>query len=183
MLCDDAWPNIHKKLGTKLTHISAYNAKANGATEIMAKQLKAMLTAFERQGLKWWRALAACERAYIDSVHFVTGYTPFFVQFGRHPLPDLNSYLNEEEDQWVQQFINQTRANLAHCHQDVQSKLLAETIREIAKQNAHMSPTLDYSIGEYVYNMFRGKREDWAKNVIFRLLLHIEKEFEKCVML
>jgi hypothetical protein len=151
ILCAEAWLNIHQKLGTKLTHISAYNAKANGAAEIMVKQLKAMLTAFERQGLKWWRALAACERAYNDSVHSVTGYTPFFMQFGRHPLPDLNSYLNEEEDQLVQQFINQTQANLAHCHQDVQSKLLAETIRETAKRNAHRSPTLNYSIGDYVY--------------------------------
>jgi hypothetical protein len=64
----------------------------------MVKQLKAMLTAFERQGLKWWRALAASERAYNDSVHSVTGYTPFFMNFGRHPLPDINSYLNYEED-------------------------------------------------------------------------------------
>jgi hypothetical protein len=44
--CADAWLDIHKKLGTKLPHISAYNAKANGVAEIMVKQLKAMLTAF-----------------------------------------------------------------------------------------------------------------------------------------
>jgi hypothetical protein len=151
ILCADAWLDIHKKLGTKLTHISAYNAKANGAAEIMVKQLKAMLTAFERQGLKWWRALAACERAYNDSVHSVTWYTPFFMNFGRHPLSDLNSYLNEEEDNLVQQFIHQTQAELATCHQDVHAKMLAETIRETAKRNAHRSPTLHYTIGDYVY--------------------------------
>jgi hypothetical protein len=94
IMCADAWVDVHKKLGTKLTHIYAYNANANGAAEVMVKQLKAMLTAFERQGLKWWRALAACERSYNDSVHSVTGYTPFFMNFGRHPLPDLNSYLS-----------------------------------------------------------------------------------------
>jgi hypothetical protein len=151
ILCADAWLDIHKKLGTKLTHISAYNAKANGAAEVMVKQLKSMLTAFERQGLKWWRALAACERAYNDSVHSVTGYTPFFMQFGRHPLPDLNSYLGPDEDQLVQEFIHSTQAELAICHNDVHAKMLAETIRETAKRNAHRSPTLHYNIGDYVY--------------------------------
>jgi hypothetical protein len=107
ILCADAWLDVHIKLGTKLKHISAYNAKANGAAEIMVKQLKAMLTSYEKQGLKWWRALAACERAYNDSVHSVTGYTPFFMQFGRHPLPDLNPYLTPEEDQLIQTFIHQ----------------------------------------------------------------------------
>jgi hypothetical protein len=151
ILCADAWVDVHKKLGTKLTHISAYNAKANGAAEVMVKQLKAMLTAFERQGLKWWRALAACERSYNDSVHSVTGYTPFFMNFGRHPLPDFNSYLSPEEDNLVQQFINTTQAELAASHTDVHAKMLAETIRETAKRNAHRSPTLHYNVGDYVY--------------------------------
>jgi hypothetical protein len=51
------------------------------------------------------------------------------LNFGRHPLSDLNSYLNEEEDNLVQQFIHQTQAELATCHQDVHAKMLTETIR------------------------------------------------------
>jgi hypothetical protein len=76
----DAWLDIHKKLRTKLTLISAYNAEADDAAEIMVKLLKAMLTTFERHGLEWWRALAACERSYNDGVHSVTWYTPFFIE-------------------------------------------------------------------------------------------------------
>jgi hypothetical protein len=151
ILCADAWLDIHRKLGTNLKHISAYNAKANGAAEIMVKQLKAMLTTFQVQGFKWWRALAACERSYNDSVHSVTGYTPFFMQFGRHPLPDLNSYLTQEEDDLIESFIHATQAELAACHNDVHAKMLTETIRATAKRNAHRSPTLNYNIGDYVY--------------------------------
>jgi hypothetical protein len=151
ILCADAWLDIHKKLGTKLTHISSYNAKAKGAAEIMVKQLTAMLTAFERQGLKWWRALTACGRAYNDSVHVVTWYTPFFMNFGRHPLSGLNSCLNEEEYNLVHQSIHQMQAELATCYQDVRANMLAETIRETAKRNAHRSPALHYTIGDCVY--------------------------------
>jgi hypothetical protein len=79
------------------------------------------------------------------------GYTPFFMQFGRHPLPDLNPYLTTQEDQLIQTFIHQTQAELAHCHTNVHAKMLAETIRETAKRNAHRSPTLHYNIGDYVY--------------------------------
>jgi hypothetical protein len=151
IFCAEAWNLIHEKLGTKVKHISAYNAKANGAVEIMVKQLKSMLTAFQVQGVKWWRAMAACERAYNDSVHSVTGYSPFFMNFGRNPLPDLNSYLNEEEDKLVQEFIHSTQAALAACHDDVHAKMIAESIRSTAKRNAHRSPTLHYNVGDYVY--------------------------------
>jgi hypothetical protein len=73
------------------------------------------------------------------------------MNLGGHHLSDLNSYLNEEEDNLIQQFIHQTQAELATCHQDVHAKMLAETIRETAKRNAHRSPTLHYTIGDYVY--------------------------------
>jgi hypothetical protein len=151
ILCADAWMDIHKKLGTKVVHISAYNAKANGSAEVMVKQLKSTLSAFERQGLKWWIALPACERAYNDSVHTVTGYTPFYLTFGRHPLPDLNPLLEPHANILIQEFVNHTQAELARVHGEVSNKLHENRIRETTKRNAKRSPTIDYKVGDMVY--------------------------------
>jgi len=151
ILCAQAWMSIHQKLGTKMAHIAAYNAKANGAAEVMVKQMKTMLAAFERQGLKWWRSLPACEKAYNDSVHSATGYTPFYMVFGRHPLPDLQSILEPAEDRLVQEFINSTQSELARVYEDAISKVQANSIRETARRNAGRSPTLEYKVGDYVY--------------------------------
>jgi hypothetical protein len=151
ILCSEAWTHIHQLLGTKVTHVSAYNAKANGAAEVMVKQLKAMLTAYERQGLKWWRVLSACERAYNDSVHSCTGFTPFYMMFGRHPLPDIHSLLDGPEQDFVTKFVHLVQSNQAHSHSTVQDILLANSIRETAKRNAKRTPTLDYKVGDLVY--------------------------------
>ncbi len=150
IMCAEAWMSIHEKLGTKVSRIAAYNAKANGAAEVMVKHMKAMLGAYERQGLKWWRSLAACERAYNDSVHKVTGYTPFYMMFGRHPLPDLQQLTTPEEDILIQSFINDTQAELARVHEDAASKILDNSIRQTAKRNDKRTPTLDYKVGDYV---------------------------------
>jgi hypothetical protein len=151
ILCAEAWTHVHEKLGTKVKHISAYNAQANGAAEVMVKQLKAMLASYERQGLKWWKSLAACEKAYNDSVHSVTGYTPFYMMFGRHPLPDIHSLCEPEEEVLIQEFINTTQAELARVHEDAANKILQHTIRDTTKRNAKKSPTLDYKVGDYVF--------------------------------
>jgi hypothetical protein len=151
ILCADAWLHIHELLGTKMTHVSAYNAKANGSAEVMVKQLKTMLTAYERQGLRWWKVLAACERAYNDSVHQVTGFTPFYMNFGRHPLPDLHTFLDPTEHQAVEQFVHNTQRALADCHNHTQDTLLSNSIKETAKRNARRLPTLDFKVGDYVY--------------------------------
>jgi hypothetical protein len=151
ILCAEAWVQVHEKLGTKLTHIAAYNAKANGAAEVMVKQLKSMLRAYEVQGLKWWKVLAACERGYNDSIHSATGFTPFYMNFGRHPHIDSNSFLSSIEQQFVHEFVHNTQAELARVHQIAATKMHAKKIRDTAKRNASRTATHAYQIGDYVY--------------------------------
>ena len=117
----------------------------------MVKQMKAMLASFERQGLPWWRALPTCEKAYNDSVHSVTGYTPFYMVFGRHPLPDQATLLEPAEEQLVQEFVHNTQSELARLYPRVTDKILANSIRDTARRNAGRTPTLDYRVGDYVY--------------------------------
>ena len=123
ILCTEAWVKMHEKLGTKISHIAAYNAKANGAVEIMVKQLKSMLRAYEVQGLKWWKVLAACQRCYNDSMHSATGFTPFFMNFGRHPHSDNELPLRAQEQHFVAEFINNVQSELANAHLIASNKL------------------------------------------------------------
>ena len=151
IMCAEAYVHIHEILGTKLKHISAYNAKANGAAEVMVKQLKSMLRAYEVQGLKWWKVLSACERGYNDSVHSVTGFTPFYMNFGRHPYVDVGTFLNPLEESFVKEFIHSTQAELSKVHAKAQQLIIANHTRETAIRNANRSPTLVYNIGDLVY--------------------------------
>jgi hypothetical protein len=150
-LCHEAWVKMHEKLGTKVSHIAAYNAKANGAAEVMVKQLKSMLRAYEVQGLRWWKVLAACERGYNDSVHSATGFTPFYMNFGRHPYRNMGTVLEPLEQGFVEEFVHATQAELARVHDLARERIQAKLIKDTAKRNASRSPTLEYQVGDYVY--------------------------------
>ncbi len=155
ILCAEAWVKVHEKLGTKLTHIAAYNAKANSPAETMVRNLKAMLRAYEVQGLKWWKVLAACERSYNDSINKATGFTPFYMNFGRHPYQHAGTMLQPIEEQFVAEFVaeyvTQTQSELARVHDIAADRMLDRMIKETARRNAKRSPTIDYHVGQYVY--------------------------------
>ena len=151
IMCAEAYAEVHRILGTKLEHISAYNAKANGAAEVMVKQLKSMLRSYEVQGLRWWKVLAACERGYNDSIHSVTGYTPFYMNFGRHPNVDVGTLLEPIEESFLKEFVHSTQAELSRVHSHAKQLIIDKHIKETAKRNAHRSPTLQYHVGDLVY--------------------------------
>jgi len=151
ILCADAWVKVHEKLGTHLKHISAYNAKANGAAEVMVKQLKGMLRAYEVQGLKWWKVLAACQKCYNDSVHSATGFTPFYMNFGRHPYTDKELVLTPLEQQFVEEFVSSVQSELARIHELAHNKMQSAKIQELARRNAKRTYTPSYQVGDYAY--------------------------------
>jgi hypothetical protein len=146
---------MHEKLGTKMTHVSAYNAKANSVAETMVKQLKSMLRAYEVQGLKWWKVLAACERNYNDSVNSAIGFTPFYMNFGRHPYQHVGTILEPLEEQFVTEFcaeiVAQQQAELGRIHGLAAERLQERLVKETARRNEKRNPTLDYHVDDYVY--------------------------------
>jgi hypothetical protein len=121
----------------------------------MVRNLKAMLRAYEVQGLKWWKVLAACERSYNDSINKATGFTPFYMNFGRHPYQHAGTMLQPIEEQFVAEFVaeyvTQTQSELARVHDIAADRMLDRMIKETARRNAKRSPTIDYHVGQYVY--------------------------------
>ena len=83
-------------LGMKQTKISPYNSKANGKVENIHKTVKTMLRAYMKEfKTNWDLLLPLVEFAMNTSRNVNTGYTPFFLHFGRHPNMPLDYYYGD----------------------------------------------------------------------------------------
>ena len=83
-------------LGMKQTKISPYNSKANGKVENIHKTVKTMLRAYMKEfKTNWDLLLPLVEFAMNTSRNINTGYTPFFLHFGRHLNLPLDYYYGD----------------------------------------------------------------------------------------
>ena len=83
----DVWRSLFEKLHTRLAMSSPYKASTDGLVERTNRVLEEMLRAFtENKHRNWDQFLTAAEFAYNNTVNTSTGYTPFFLDTGQHPL-------------------------------------------------------------------------------------------------
>lgn len=80
------WASLFGLLDTKLSMSTAFRPQTDGQSERANRTLEDMLRAYchDRQDT-WDTRLSAAEFAYNNSVNDSTGYTPFFLDCGRHP--------------------------------------------------------------------------------------------------
>ena len=82
----DFWQAFFKRLGTKLSLSTAYHPQTDGQTERANRTVEDMLRAYiSPHHDDWDDHLTAVEFAYNNSVQASTGYTPFWLNYGRHP--------------------------------------------------------------------------------------------------
>ena len=66
---------------------SGYHPQTDGQTERANRSIEEMLRAYVgRRQNDWDEWLGMVEYAYNNSVHNSSGYTPFYLCYGRHPL-------------------------------------------------------------------------------------------------
>ena len=81
------WREVFKLVGTRVSLSTTDHPQTDGQTERLNRVVAEMLRATVNHAQSNWdERLHLCEFAYNDSVHASTGFTPFFLDTGRHPL-------------------------------------------------------------------------------------------------
>lgn len=88
----EVYREIFKQLGVELTFSTANHPQTDGLTERVHRVIEQILrTAINHRQTNWEEVLPACEFAYNDMLQESTCETPFFLNYGHHPvsLPQL----------------------------------------------------------------------------------------------
>jgi len=141
------WKALFQELGTKLSMSTAFHPQTDGQTERTNRTLEEMLRAYVsyRQN-DWDKYLALAEFAYNNSKQASTGFTPFELDAGQHPLTPVTlatrtstpvESTNKFLDQWKTMMeVAKDNLILAQQHQTEQAN----------KYRRH----IEYNIGDKV---------------------------------
>ena len=127
-----------KLLGIKKTRTTPYHPQGDGMVELANRTVQVALQSYvDRNHAEWDSHLPLVQLAYNTSVHWVTGYTPHFVLFGREaglplhticPPPDKTPYETPSA------FVRDVRARLVDCFDLIRERL--EQFHRVAR-SAH----------------------------------------------
>ncbi|QRV81672.1 Transposon Ty3-I Gag-Pol polyprotein [Ceratobasidium sp. AG-Ba] len=139
------WSESNRLMGIQTRLSSAYHPETDGATERANKTIGSML----RQCIKgrqsdWVRYLAGIEYAMNASVSETTGYSPFYLNFGRVPPPMV--WETDNEYAGVRKFLVRQREALMRAH----DAIIASRVRQTEQANKHRKPA-EFKVGDLVY--------------------------------
>src|SRR5690606_7615758 len=81
------WTALMRLMGTKLNMSTAFHPQSDGQTERTNRTLEEMLRSYVAYNQKDWDLfLPMMEFAYNNSKNPSTGFSPFFLNYGHHPL-------------------------------------------------------------------------------------------------
>lgn len=141
------WPSFFRVLGTRLSMSSAFHPQTDGQTERMNRSLEEMLRAYvgPRQD-DWDDLLPLMEFAYNNKEHTATGFTPFYLNLGRHPHTSLTRSLQVESDvPSVEDYIKRMREAQEFAYDNLNKA--QETMKRRADD--HRKP-VTFSVGDEV---------------------------------
>ena len=133
------WREVFKNMGTTLAMSSGFHPQTDGQTERANRTIEEMLRAYvgKRQN-DWDERLGMVEFAYNNAVHSSTGFTPFYLCYGRHPVNPMNLLIkmetkNESADKFIEQLqedVDQAIQNLRNA-QEKQKKYADKKRRDV----------------------------------------------------
>jgi hypothetical protein len=83
----DFWQALMDKWGTEAAMSTAFHPQTDGQTERLNRTLEQMLRMYISPDMRDWdKWLPPCEFAYNNAYHKSTGYSPFQLAYGRHPV-------------------------------------------------------------------------------------------------
>jgi hypothetical protein len=81
------WRTLFRLLGTKLSFSTAFHPETDGQTERVNRNIEEAIRPYVNAWhTDWDLYLTPVEFAYNNSVHASTGHSPFYLNYGQHPL-------------------------------------------------------------------------------------------------
>jgi hypothetical protein len=159
-----------KLLDVKVKLILPYRPQSNGICERLNGTLKSMLGSYTQKTQKEWADLLPhIVFAYNTSVHNATGYTPYYLLYGREACIGSEIILRgEREARSLPEYIKNIHRNIALAQQHFANRVNA-TADERDRINDMMKHTVKYHIGDEVYIYLLPKSD--AKNDVTRKLM------------
>lgn len=119
------WNTLFTLCDTKLAMSTAYHPQTDGQSERANRTIEDILRAFchDRQDT-WDERLAAAEFAYNNSVNATTGYTPFFLDTGRHPHTPatlLSGTTRPGHNATSEQFLSIWHSDISHAQDNIRA--------------------------------------------------------------
>ena len=113
--------SLCKLTGMKKTRTTPYHPMGNGMVERFNKTLLNMLgTLEESQKADWKSYVSTMTHAYNAAVHDSTGFSQFFLMFGRHPRLAVDVFLGIPQDTEIvksyQDYFDRLRLHLATAY-------------------------------------------------------------------
>ena len=110
---------LENLMGIKRLRTTPYHPQGNGQTERLNKTILSMLrTLSEKEKANWKDALNKMTHAYNSTRNSATGYSPFFMMFGRKPKLSMDSMFDQtaEKPPRNTKYVNKWYAEMSQAH-------------------------------------------------------------------
>ena len=133
-----------KSLGCNLHYTTAYHPESNGAMERQHRTVEQVLRCFvNANGTDWAEKLPMAEFAMNTSVSASTGFSPFFLLYGRQPVTPLNLTIPESQVESVAHFVQAMQEALTAAQQ-----AMKHTTEAIQKTMDRRRQPYEFQVGD-----------------------------------
>jgi hypothetical protein len=141
-----------KRWGIRSIATSGYQAQANPVERLHSFLNSAMTALHGHFGMDWDRYIDAALFVYRSSVHEVTGYTPYYLLFGREPTKPSDLIFTDPEPEYASELEYATFVGsaLASAYKFVHERQVAAAERNIMYRMEH-ARQVDFFIGQRVF--------------------------------
>ena len=111
------WREVCKVMGTTRAMSLGFHPQTDGQTERANRSIEEMLWVYMgKHQNDWDDRLGMIEFAYNNSIHSSSGFTPFYLCYGRHPVSPVNLLSQvESKNEAADSFLRQLEADLAQA--------------------------------------------------------------------
>lgn len=135
------WQTLMRLVKTRLNVSTSFHPETDGQTERMHRLIEEILRHYVNEAQTDWPALLpVVEFAINSSKNRSTGYTPFYLNYGREPATPA-AFLNKQETEsqgrstnaLAEEIVNKIRSALAHAQENI--GMAQEKAREYANRS------------------------------------------------